>query len=258
MTFADAKQRFSNRAADYVRYRPGYPSAVLDLLRSECGLLPGQVIADIGSGTGLLSRLFLENGNRVFGVEPNQEMRRAGELHLQSYRCFVSVDGSAEATALPAACADFVAAGQAFHWFEPEKTRAEFRRILRPQGWVAATWNFREMETPFARAYEDILVKYGTDYTRVRDSYPQGHDVQSFFLGGEFLHHALPNIQFLDWDGLAGLLRSGSFAPQEGHANFAPMMDALRELFRTCQENGRVRVEYATHLYAGRLPKEQK
>ena len=257
MTFADAKQRFSNRAADYVRYRPGYPPELLDVLRKECDLRPGHVIADIGSGTGFLSELFLKNGNRVFGVEPNREMREAGELHLQSYRAFVSVEGSAEATTLPEACADFVAAGQAFHWFEPEKTRAEFRRILRPQGWVVAIWNFREMETPFARAYEEILVKYGTDYTRVRDSYPQSHDVQSFFLGGKFLHHTLPNVQFLDWDGLAGRLRSGSYVPLEGHANFAPMMDALRELFRRYQENGRARAEFATHLYAGRLPKER-
>ena len=257
MTFADAKQRFSNRAADYVRYRPGYPSELLGVLRKECDLRSDHVIADIGSGTGFLSELFLKNGNAVFGVEPNREMREAGELHLQSYRGFVSVAGSAEATTLPEACADFVAAGQAFHWFEPEKTRAEFRRILRPQGWVVAIWNFREMETPFARAYEDILVKYGTDYTRVRDSYPQGHEVQRFFPRGEFLHHTLPNVQFLDWDGLAGRLRSSSYVPQEGHANFAPMMDALRELFRRYQENGRVRVEFATHLYAGRLPSER-
>jgi SAM-dependent methyltransferase len=258
MTFADAKQRFSNRVADYVRYRPGYPAALLDLLRAECDLRSEHVITDIGSGTGLLSELFLKNGNRVFGIEPNAEMCRAGEEYLREYKDFTSVAGSAEATTLPEACADFVAAGQAFHWFEPKKTRAEFRRILRPQGWVVAIWNFREMETPFAKAYEDILVKYGTDYARVRDSYPQGHDAQSFFLGGEFLHHALPNVQFLDWDGLAGRLRSSSYVPQEGHANFAPMMDALRELFRRYQENGRVRVEYATHLYAGRLPNERK
>jgi len=258
MTFADAKQRFSNRVADYVRYRPGYPPAVLDHLRAECGLCANHVIADIGSGTGLLSKLFLEKGNRVFGVEPNAEMRQAGEEFLRTFQEFFSVAGSAEATTLDATSVDFITAGQAFHWFEPEKTRAEFRRILRPQGWVVAIWNFREMETPFARAYEDILVKYGTDYARVRDSYPKGHDVQSFFLGGEFLHHTVPNVQFLDWDGLAGRLRSGSYVPQESHANFAPMMDALRELFRRHQENGRVRVEYATHLYAGRLPTERK
>jgi SAM-dependent methyltransferase len=258
MTFADAKQRFSNRAADYVRYRPGYPTAVLDLLRTECGLHPGHVIADIGSGTGFLSELFLKSGNRVYGVEPNSEMRQAGEEYLASYDGFSSIQGSAESTTLGDSSIDFVTAGQAFHWFEPEKTSAEFRRILRLQGWVVAIWNFREMETPFAKAYEDILVKYGTDYTRVRDSYPKGHDVQSFFLGKEFVHHTLPNVQFLDWEALAGRLRSGSYAPQEGHANFAPMTDALRELFRTYQENGRVRVEYATNLYAGQLPSERK
>src|SRR5260370_3801506 len=164
MTFADAKQRFSNRAADYVRYRPGYPPELLDVLRKECDLRPGHVIADIGSGTGFLSELFLKNGNRVFGVEPNREMREAGELHLQSYRAFVSVEGSAEATTLPEACADFVAARQAFHWVDPEKTRADFPPVLRPPACGVAIWNFREVETPFARAYEEILCKYGADY----------------------------------------------------------------------------------------------
>jgi SAM-dependent methyltransferase len=258
MAFADAKQRFSNRVADYVRYRPGYPAAVLDLLREDCGLRPGHVIADIGSGTGFLSELFLKNGNRVYGVEPNNEMRQAGEEYLASYDGFSSIEGSAESTTLGDSSIDFVTAGQAFHWFEPEKTRSEFRRILRLHGWVVTIWNFREMETLFARAYEDILVKYGTDYTRVRDLYPKGHDVQSFFLGKEFVHHTLPNVQFLDWEALAGRLRSGSYVPQESHANFAPMMDALRELFRRYQENGRVRVEYATNLYAGQLPSERK
>jgi SAM-dependent methyltransferase len=180
-------------------------------------------------------------------------MRQAGEEYLASYDGFSSLEGSAEFTTLEDASVDFVTAGQAFHWFEPEKTRAEFRRILRPQGWFVAVWNFREKETPFAKAYEDILVKYGTDYARVRESYPEAHDMQGFFLGGEFLHRTLPGGRLLDWDELAGLLRSASYMPQEGHANFAPMMDSLRELFRSYQENGRVRVEYATHLYTGRL-----
>src|SRR5258708_37519574 len=144
MTFADAKQRFSNRAADYVRYRPGYPPELLDVLRKECDLRPGHVIADIGSGTGFLSELFLKNGNRVFGVEPNREMRQAGELHLQSYRAFVSVEGSAEATTLPEACADFVAARLAFPRLEPVKKRAGVRRRRRPQRRVVANVQYRE------------------------------------------------------------------------------------------------------------------
>src|SRR6516162_11297945 len=100
MTFADAKQRFSNRVADYTRYRPSYPPALLDLLAKECALRPDHVIADIGSGTGLLSKLFLDHGNRVNGVEPNAEMRAGGEEFLRVYANFTSVDGAAEATTL--------------------------------------------------------------------------------------------------------------------------------------------------------------
>ncbi len=253
MTFLDAKQRFSNRVADYVRYRPGYSAAVLDLLRAECGLRPGHIIADIGSGTGLLSELFLKNGNRIYGVEPNKEMREAGEEYLASYDGFSSIEGSAEFTTLGDFSIDFVTAGQAFHWFEKEKTRTEFRRILRGKGWVVAVWNFRDKEAPFGRAYEDILVKYGTDYMRVRESYPDGHDMKAFFLVGEFFERTLPNDRPLNWDGLAGLLRSASYMPQETHANFSPMMNALRELFLGHQENGSVSMKYTTRMYFGQL-----
>src|SRR5881227_1352562 len=141
MTFADAKQRFSNRAADYVRYRPGYPSELLDVLRKECDLRPGHVIADIGSGTGFLSELFLRNGNRVFGVEPNREMRAAGEKLMAKYPDFSSIDATAEATTLRDASIDFATVGQAFHWFDPVRTRKEFARILRTDGWVVIVWN---------------------------------------------------------------------------------------------------------------------
>src|SRR5438046_6539588 len=163
-------------------------------------------------------------------------MRQAGEEFLRTFQEFFSVVGSAEATTLDATSVDFITAGQAFHWFGPEKTRAEFRRILRPQGWVVAIWNFREMETPFARAYEDILVKYGTDYTRVRDSYPKGHEVQSFFLGGEFLHHTVPNVQFLDWDGLAGRLRSGSYVPQRSEEHTSELQSLTKLVCRLLLE----------------------
>jgi SAM-dependent methyltransferase len=253
MTFTDAKQRFSSRVADYARYRPSYPAALLDLLRAECGLRAEHVIADIGSGTGLLSELFLKNGNRVFGVEPNQEMREGGEEYLAQYKNFSSVNGSAEATTLSNASADFVTAGQAFHWFDKEKTRAEFQRILRPPGWVVAVWNFRDKQTPFATAYEDVLVKYGTDYTRVRKSYPEGHDMKAFFLASEFFEHTLPNGRPLNWEELSGLLRSASYMPQEGHANFSPMMDALRELFLRYQEDGCVSMNHTTYMYFGQL-----
>ena len=254
MTFTDAKQRFSSRVADYVRYRPGYPTEALTLLRTECDLRSGHAIADVGSGTGFLSELFLKNGNRVYGIEPNPAMRAAGEEYLASYDSFVSIDASAEATSLENSTIDFVTAGQAFHWFESAAARREFQRILKPTGWVVVMYNDRQMDSAFANAYEELLVKYGTDYQRVRESYPESQTMHEFFAGGSVSQHSVPNEQILDWDGLAGRLRSSSYAPQEGQPQYAPMMTALEELFRANQENGTVRMEYATHVYFGRLP----
>lgn len=254
MTFADAKQRFSSRVADYVRYRPGYPDALIDVLHRNCGLTPSHVVADIGSGTGLLSKVFLENGNRVIGVEPNAEMRAAGDEFLADYKNFSSVNGSSEATALADTSVDFITAGQAFHWFEPNATRREFARILKPGGWVVVMWNDRRInETAFGRAYEDLLVRYGTDYTKVKDAYPEMADMRNFFGEGNFQHAELPNFQEFDFDGLAGRVRSSSYAPKEGYANYEPMMAALRDLFDANEKFGRVRMEYTTQIYFGRL-----
>src|SRR6266849_6356004 len=253
MTFADAKQRFSNRAADYVRYRPGYPAAVLASLRAECGLRPGHVIADIGSGTGILSELFLKNGNRVYGVEPNEAMRQAGEEYLASYDGFVSCSGSAESAPLDDGSIDFVTAGQAFHWFEPDAARSECIRILKPAGWVVIAWNDRRMEeTNLTREYEELLERFGIDYKRVKDAYPEVHHIRSFVGNDNFHSRDLPNEQVLDWDGLRGRLRSSSFAPTEDHPNYAPMMAELNRIFRAHQRDGYVRMEYFTRIYFGR------
>src|SRR5437870_2796600 len=148
------KERFSRRVENYVKYRPGYPGAVLDWLRQHCGLTADWVIADIGSGTGFLAELFLKNGNRVFGTEPNSEMRAAGETLLKKYSRFVSVDGSAEATGLDSSSVDLITAGQAFHWFDRPRARQEFERILKPGGWAALVWNERLINTPFLVAYD--------------------------------------------------------------------------------------------------------
>jgi len=254
MTFADAKQRFSNRVADYVRYRPGYPRGVLDLLRAECALRPDSVIADIGSGTGLLTKLFLENGNQVFGVEPNAEMREAGEEFLRGYKTFTSVSASAEATTLAAASVDFVTAGQAFHWFDPKAARREFARILKAGGWVVVIWNDRRLEeTQFGRDYESLLVRFGNDYTKVKDAYPDADHIRDFFGENKFVERDLPNEQIFDWDGLRGRLRSSSYAPAEGHPNFAPMMAELEGIFRAAEQNGVVGMQYFTRIYFGPL-----
>jgi SAM-dependent methyltransferase len=255
MTFADAKERFSSRVADYVKFRPGYPAAVLDLLRDECGLHAEEscVIADVGSGTGFLTELFLRQGNRVFGVEPNPEMRLAGEAFLREFANFTSVAGAAEATTLAGASVNFVTAGQAFHWFEPVATRREFLRILKPGGWLVLIWNHRRMDTPFARDYEAMLNRYSADYGRVRASYPESHNVKDFFGAVACAERSLSYTQLFDWDGLAGRLHSSSYAPTEQQANYAPMMVELQRIFDAYQEGGRVPMEYETKIYFGQL-----
>jgi SAM-dependent methyltransferase len=250
----DPKQRFSNRVADYVRYRPGYPRAVLDLLRDECALTAESVVADIGSGTGILTRLFLENGNVVYGVEPNAEMRQAGEEFLAAYPKFRSIAAAAEATTLPDASVDFVIAAQAFHWFDAQAARAEFQRISRPQGRVVVIANHRKKDaTPFLRAYEALLSKFGTDYGKVAETYPSAARMADFFGAGKFREHTAPNRQIFDFDGLSGRLRSSSYAPPPEHPNHKPMLAALKELFGAYSDGGNVSFDYVTYIYYGQL-----
>ena len=254
MLATDSKERFSNRVEDYVRYRPGYPRAVLELLREECGLAPESVVADVGSGTGILTQMFLENGNVVHGVEPNAEMRQAGESLLQRYARFRSVAGSAEATTLPDASVDFVFVGQAFHWFEPKAARAEFERVLKPRGWVAVIGNERKQdETAFLREYETFLRTFGTDYEEVSEKYPQDRSMRKFFGAGAGGKKSFANEQAFDFDGLRGRLLSSSYSPPKGHPQHEPMLEALEKLFAEHAEDGRVRFEYLTHVYYGQL-----
>lgn len=257
MLASDSKERFSNRVADYVRYRPGYPEGILDVLREKCRLQPESVVADVGSGTGLLAQIFLENGNLVYGVEPNAAMREAGEQLLEKYPHFCSVAGSAEATTLPTASVDFVVAGQAFHWFEPNAARREFERILRPQGWVALIGNRRISDArPFERDYELLLRTYGTDYAAVAATYPNRQRMAEFFGEGKFLQSFTPNQQIFDFEGLRGRLLSSSYSPPEGHPNHAPMLADLKRLFDAHQQDGYVRFDYETSMYFGHLQDE--
>jgi ubiquinone/menaquinone biosynthesis C-methylase UbiE len=250
----DPKARFSDRVDDYVKYRPHYSQEVVQALQRACGLRPEHTIADVGCGTGLLARIFLENGNRVVGVEPNREMRVAGENYLADYPNFRMVDGSAEATSLADASADFVIAGQAFHWFRPDDTRAEFARVLKPAGWVALVWHDRDTTSkPFLRAYEDFVRRHSTDYEQVAHKYLASYDaLQRFFSPHEVRLIEQHNQQKLDFDGLRGRLLSSSYVPKAGDKHEA-MMHELPRLFSSHAERGQVTLEYDTKIYYGHL-----
>jgi ubiquinone/menaquinone biosynthesis C-methylase UbiE len=250
----DPTQRFTGRVENYVRYRPSYPRAVLDLLETECGLASASVVADVGSGTGILSELFLENGNRVIGIEPNEEMQEAGERRLGHHPRFTSVAGTAEATTLDDDSVDFVTAGQAFHWFDPERARTEFERVLKLTGWVVLVWNWRRKDrTPFLAAYEKLLLAHGTDYAEVGRYRDSARMVQDFFGSDTFETRTFDNRQTFDLDGLKGRLSSSSYVPGPGRPGHEAMMREAERTFRAHETDGKVIFEYDTKVYYGRL-----
>jgi ubiquinone/menaquinone biosynthesis C-methylase UbiE len=247
-------ERFSDRADDYVKYRPHYSREVVEALQDECGLAPDHLVVDIGCGTGLLAKIFLENGNRVIGVEPNANMRTAGEQYLSSFEKFSMIAGSAENTSIPDHCGDFVIAGQAFHWFQPDATRREFARILKPGGWCVLIWHDRDIEsTPFLRAYEEFLVRYSTDYTTVAHNRVANYGALERFYSPDRMGLVVQATQqHFDLEGLRGRLLSSSYAPREGPESEAMLLE-LPKLFADCQENGFVTLDYHTRIYFGHL-----
>lgn len=249
---AAPEQRFSDRVGNYIRYRPGYPPAVLAALQKHAGLTTRSVIADIGSGTGLSAGLFLRFGCQVHAVEPNREMREAAERLLAGEPRFHSVSGTAQATTLPDQSADLIIAAQAFHWFNTPETRAEFTRILKPDGHIVLIWNERKLDaTPFLRGYEDLLLRFATDYAKVRHENIDAGELGRFFRG-PFVTHTFANEQRLDFDSLRGRLLSCSYAPAEGQPGHAAMIAGLRRLFDVHQDSGIVRFLYDTRVHIGR------
>ncbi|HVQ38813.1 MAG TPA: class I SAM-dependent methyltransferase [Pyrinomonadaceae bacterium] len=248
--------RFTNRAESYAKYRPGYPAELLAILAVDGGLTDASIVADVGSGTGILAEMFLRNGNRVFGIEPNSPMREFAERDLAKFPRFVSIDATAEATTLEPDSLDFITAGQAFHWFDQAKAKREFKRILKPGGWVVLVWNERRLDaSPFLRDYENLLLRYGTDYEKIRHE-NVAPDISSFYEPETYKLRSLDNAQHFDFEALMGRTRSSSYTPEPGDPSFDPMMSELEEIFRTRQRGGIVDFEYDTRIYYGHLTAE--
>jgi SAM-dependent methyltransferase len=249
--------RFSDRVEHYVRSRPDYPRAFYEFLRTDLGLTPNSVVADIGSGTGISTRPLLENGNVVYGIEPNGPMRLAAERLLASFANFRSLDATAETTTLPDASMDLILAAQAFHWFDRPRARAEFARILRPAGHLVLVWNERRLDaTPFLREYEDLLNRYATDYAKVRHENVDDAALAAFFAPATRAIREFPNAQHFDYAGLESRLLSSSYTPAATDPRRAPMLAELRDIFDRHQQGGRVTFEYATRAHYGRLNPE--
>jgi SAM-dependent methyltransferase len=246
-------ERFSSRAHSYARYRPGYPRAAIELLQERCGLRPSAVVADLGSGTGILSALLLASAAQVIGIEPNDAMREMAEAALGAEARFVSAKGTAEATGLAPGSVDLIVAGQAFHWFNVSAARAEALRIIRPGGWGALLWNERPPETnAFLADYEALLLQHAAEYAAITASRANEAAMREY-LGGAMELATFPNQQTLDFEGLTGRLMSSSYAPEHGHPQHAPMMAALQSVFERHQQHGEIVFPYLTRVYFGCL-----
>jgi SAM-dependent methyltransferase len=234
--------RFSDRVADYVKYRPGYPDAAIDAIIATCS---PKTIADIGSGTGISARPFVERGLEVIGVEPNAEMRAVAEG-------FRTVDGTAEKTGLPDESVDLAIAAQAFHWFDPSAARAEMRRITKPPHWAVLLWNERQTDTQFLVEYEAALLMHGIDYDKV-DHRNVDRDKLVAFFKAPFDTIEFKNAQRFDRDGFIGRALSSSYVPQKGHPKHDAMMKALDRIFDKHAVDGFVDFRYLTFVHVGQL-----
>jgi ubiquinone/menaquinone biosynthesis C-methylase UbiE len=250
----DPKERFSSRVENYIKYRPNYPQQIISFLTEQKILLKKYSVADIGSGTGILSELFLKNENIVYGIEPNDEMRKAGEKLLKKYKKYISIKGSAEETTLRKESVEIVTAGQAFHWFDLEKSRKEFIRILKPAGWVILIWNSRKKESDdFLMDYETFLLKYGTDYKIIEKRKLDFDEFYNSNIGENYKLMKFDNQQIFDFEGLQGRLLSTSYIPLNNNSRHHEMLLELQKLFEKHQKNGTVKFLYKTELYYGQL-----
>jgi SAM-dependent methyltransferase len=248
----DSTQRFSDRVDNYINYRPSYPRSILKLFREF--LSDDSVVADIGSGTGKLTEVLLGLKLPIYAVEPNDAMREAAEMILENHVEFVSIAGTAEATTLPDACVDLITCGQAFHWFDVDKAKVEFSRILKQDGHVALVWNRRKIEeSNFQGRYEAILQEYGTDYKKVRHQNVDDEILTKFFGPNGYVIESMDYAQEFDFEGLLGRLMSASYAPQIDHPDHHNMLEALEDAFEAFNVGGKIRFDYTTQVYLGRL-----
>lgn len=233
---------------DYKKYRPGYPAQLIQLMYDKMGLNENSVVADIGSGTGISTSLFLNNGNRVYAVEPNAEMRAAAESDLSGNKNFHSVNGTSEKTGLSGQSVDLIFSAQSFHWFDQALAKIEFQRILKPGGHIAVAWNVRDEKFPFQKTYEEILKSNIPEFARVNYTNVSQKDIEEFFSPKTFHIESGTHFQEFDLDGLKGRLTSSSYCPKDGNL-YDKLMKEMAALFDRFAENGFIKFHYKTMIY---------
>ncbi len=247
----NVKTRFTNRVDNYVKYRPTYPKQAIKYL-TDIGLSNESDIADIGSGTGILSRLLIGDVNCLYGIEPNNEMRNAAEKDLGGFNKFISINGSAEDTTLDKESVDFITVAQAFHWFDRNKSLLEFKRILKKSGKFILIWNNRINTTPFLKGYEQLLLEYGTDYKEINHKNIADREIESVFTK-DFKKVSFDNFQELDLAGLKGRTFSCSYTPAPDETGYYQLNKGIKDLFYKFNKDGKILFNYKTDIYTGSI-----
>lgn len=246
--------RFSNRVVDYVRSRPGYPDGVLAMIGRELRVEPGDIVADLGAGTGIFSECLLAAGYRVIAVEPNEEMLQEARARFGNNRNFSSRLAVAEETGLADHSVGLVTAAQAFHWFDPERVRREALRILRPGAPALLVWNERrETGGPAAEAYQQIVDRFNTDLAAVNHRRLSGsaEDLESFFSPKGMRVRSFFNRQRLDLEGLIARIASSSYMPAAGDPRYADMVAEITQMFKQHAASGTLEIVYDTRVFTG-------
>ena len=245
-------EKFTGVSPIYDKYRPGYPKAILDILSADISFSRKDKVADIGSGTGKLSSLFLDNGNLVYGVEPNDKMRSEAERKFRNEKKFISLKGTAEKTGLDEKSVSIVVAGQSFHWFNQSLAKIEFKRVLQPGGHVVLIWNTRIPDGSVLNAgYEDICRQYSNGYHGSGSLGVDDKIIRTFF-SADIIYKSIKFSQILDFDGLLGRYMSASYSLKKEDPLYLEVVERMQDLFKKHSRNNRVELLYDTEIYIGK------
>ena len=245
--------KFDGMGKIYAQFRPSYPKEFIEYLYSQIGIDTHSVIADIGSGTGILTRLLLERGNRVYAVEPNEDMRITAENDLHLLNNFVSVNATAESTTLAEQSVAYITVAQAFHWFDRQRFKSECRRILKPGGKVILVWNSRIFSTEVVKEGDEINRRYCPlfkGFSGGMRGAESDNDFYDFFMG-KYEIRVFQNDQPFDIDSFIGRNLSASYAPKESDGNYTDYIAELRRLFDKYSTNGQLVMPNETKSYVG-------
>lgn len=248
-------ERYSSKTDDYAKYRPNFPNEIVEFLYSNDFINSNSIIADIGSGTGRFTRLLLEKGNKVYGVERNDEMRAKAEQLLSQYSNFISIRGSAEETVLTDNTIDLITAAQAFHWFNKEKCLSEFKRIIKKNGKVLILWDdFLTNYNNFSIEYGKVLNKYRiVELGQMEKRFTRTEMISDFFRNNKYETLSFTHEIYQNFNSIKGGALSASFTPKPDEVNYKPFLLELQEVFEKFQSEGKVLTAFQTICYLGKI-----